>query len=261
MSGGRSPEDHRDPGSPQGGALSKPPASEDRRSGTRRSLEDNSTEHHVAAQLRGFGPLAILAILIILGGNYFFVPLSALLVLVWAWTSRTPWREIGLVRPSSWPLTIVVAIVFGIVLKFTMKSIVMPLLGAPPINQPFHYLAGNTGAIPEMLYVMIVGAGFGEEMIFRGWAFERLGKIFGSALWAKALVVLLTSAWFGYEHYSFQGFAGVQNAAIVGLIFGSVFAITGRLFPLMIAHAAFDLTALAMIYWDFETRVAQFFFK
>ena len=142
-----------------------------------------------------------------------------------------------------------------------MKSIVMPLLGAPPINEAFHYLAGNTAAIPEMLYVMIVGAGFGEEMVFRGWAFERLGKIFGKAVWAKALIVLLTSVWFGYEHYSFQGLAGVQNAAIVGLIFGTVFAVTGRLFPLMIAHAAFDLTALAMIYWDFETAVAHFFFK
>ena len=218
-------------------------------------------DERLAARLRGFGPLGILSILIILGGNYLFVPLSGLLVLVWGWISRTPWREMGVIRPRSWPRTIVVAIVSGVALKFAMKSIVMPLFGAPPINQAFHYLAGNTAAIAEMLYVMIVGAGFGEEMVFRGWAFERLGKIFGKAVWAKALIVLLTSVWFGYEHYSFQGLAGVQNAAIVGLIFGTVFAATGRLFPLMIAHAAFDLTALAMIYWDFETRVAHFFFK
>jgi hypothetical protein len=30
---------------------------------------------------------------------------------------------------------------------------------------------------------------------------------------------------------------------------------------LMVAHAAFDLTALAMIYWNFESDVAHFFFK
>jgi hypothetical protein len=29
----------------------------------------------------------------------------------------------------------------------------------------------------------------------------------------------------------------------------------------MIAHAAFDLTALAMIYWNFETGVAHLVFK
>jgi hypothetical protein len=55
-----------------------------------------------AEGLRGFGPLGILAILVILAGNAIFVPLSALLVLVWAQWSRTPWRDIGYVRPGSW---------------------------------------------------------------------------------------------------------------------------------------------------------------
>jgi hypothetical protein len=52
-----------------------------------------------AEGLRGFGPLGILAILVILAGNYVFLPLSAILVLVWAQWSRTPWPEIGYVRP------------------------------------------------------------------------------------------------------------------------------------------------------------------
>ena len=73
--------------------------------------------------------------------------------------------------------------------------------------------------------------------------------------------MVFTSAWFGYGHYAFQGMPGVQQAVIVGLTFGTIFAITGRLFLLMIAHIAFDLTALALIYWDCETAVAQFFFK
>jgi hypothetical protein len=29
----------------------------------------------------------------------------------------------------------------------------------------------------------------------------------------------------------------------------------------MIAHAAFDLTAVAIIYWDLETAVARLFFE
>jgi membrane protease YdiL (CAAX protease family) len=47
----------------------------------------------------------------------------------------------------------------------------------------------------------------------------------------------------------------------MGLVFGAVFAITGRIFMLMFAHAAFDLTALAMIYWNVETKVAHLVFK
>jgi membrane protease YdiL (CAAX protease family) len=212
--------------------------------------------------LRGFGPLGILAILVILfAGNYPFVPLSAILVLVWTWRSRTPWREIGYVRPKSWIRSLAVGIAFGIAFKFLMKAIVMPLFGADPVNQAFHYLAGNRAALPAAVYAMIVGAGFGEETFFRGYLFERFGKLFGSGVWAKTLIVLLTTIWFALEHYSLQGLAGVEQATITGLAFGTIFAVTGRIFMLMIAHAAFDLTALAIIYWNLESRVAHLVFK
>ena len=213
-----------------------------------------------AEGLRGFGPLGILAILLILVGNGLFAPLSAILVLAWAWRSHTPWREIGYVRPRSWIGTLVVGIVFGIAFKLLMKAIVMPLLGAPPINQTFHYLAGNTAALPGAIYTMIVVAGFGEETVFRGFMFERFGKLFGTGVWARALIVLLTSVWFGLDHYFLQGLPGVEQATIFGLVFGTIFAVTGRIWMLIIAHAAFDLTALAIIYWNLESKVAQMIF-
>ena len=213
-----------------------------------------------AERLRGFGPLGILAILLILAGNGLFAPLSAILVLVWAWRSHTPAREIGYVRPRSWTRTLVVGIAFGVAFKFLMKAIVMPLLGAPPINQAFHYLAGNAAALPAAIYAMIVVAGFGEETVFRGFMFERFGKLFGSSLWARTLIVLLTSIWFGLAHYSVQGLAGVEQATIFGLVFGTIFAVTGRIWMLIVAHSAFDLTALAIIYWNLEAKVAHLIF-
>ncbi|MGI8898340.1 MAG: CPBP family intramembrane glutamic endopeptidase [Pyrinomonadaceae bacterium] len=215
----------------------------------------------VAAGLRGFGTLGILAILVILvAGNYPFLPLSAILVLAWTWRSRTPWREIGYVWPRSWIAALVVGITFGIAFKVLMKAIVMPLLGAPPINQAFHYLAGNRAALPAAIYAMIVVAGFGEETVFRGYLFERLGKLFGRGVWAKTLIVLLTSVVFGLGHYSLQGLPGVEQATIFGLVFGTIMAVTGRIAMLMVAHAAFDLTALAMIYWNLESKVAHLIF-
>jgi len=222
---------------------------------------ETSTEQRLPAQLRGFGPLGILSILIILSGNFLFVPLSAILVLGWRSLSHTPWREIGYVRPKSWTRTFAIGIVFGVAFKFLMKAIVMPLLGAPPINQAYHWVTGNTAALPAMFFLMIVVAGFGEETFYRGWMFERLGKLFGTSAWAKASMVLLTSIVFASLHYSDQGIPGVEQAVISGLVFGTIFAVTGRIFVLMIAHAAFDLAALAMIYWNFETAVAHFFFK
>jgi membrane protease YdiL (CAAX protease family) len=209
-----------------------------------------------AKQLRGFGPIGILAIVVILAGNLIFLPLSAILVLLWAQRSGTPWRELGFVAPTSWTGSAALGIVFGIALKFALKAIVMPLLGADPINQAYHYLAGNQAAIPMMLYTLIVGAGFGEETVFRGFLFERLGKFFG-----KTATVLLTSLLFGVAHYANQGIQGVEQGIITGLIFGAIFAKAGSLWMLMCAHAAFDLTAYALIYWNLETAVAHFIFK
>jgi membrane protease YdiL (CAAX protease family) len=217
-------------------------------------------DDHLAAALRGFGPLGILAILVILASNV-LKPLSAILVLLWAWRSRTPWREIGYVRPKSWIITVAIGIVFGVTFKFLMKAIVMPLLGADPINPAYHFLAGNRAALPGLLYTMIVVAGFGEETVFRGWMFERLGKLFGSGVWAMTLIVLLTTVLFGLAHYSDQRLAGLEQAMITGLVFGTIFAVTGRIFMLMVAHAAFDLTAVAIIYWNLESEAAHFIFK
>jgi uncharacterized protein len=215
----------------------------------------------IAAELRGFGPLGILAILVVIAGNGIFLPLSAILVLAWVQRSGTPWRDIGYVRPKSWPRTLVAGIVFGAAFKLLMKIIVMPLFGADPINQSYHYLVGNTAALPGAVYLMIVGAGFGEETVFRGFFFERLGKLIGPRAWAKPAIVLITAAWFGLAHYSGQGVPGVQQALITGLVFGTIMAMTGRIFMLMIAHAAFDLTAVAIIYWNLETTVAHLVFK
>jgi len=221
-----------------------------------------SSGDRFAAGLRGFGPLGIFAVLVILlSGNYPVAPLGAILVLVWVRLSRTPWREIGYVRPKSWPVTVAVGIAFGIAFKFLMKAIVMPLLGADPINQAYHYLAGNRAALPGAVYAMIVGAGFGEETVFRGYMFERFGKLFGSGVWAKTLIVLLTAILFGLAHYPVQGLAGAEQATIVGVVYGTIMAVTGRIWMLMCAHAAFDLTALAMIYWNLESDVAHLVFK
>jgi membrane protease YdiL (CAAX protease family) len=213
-----------------------------------------------AARLRGFGALGLLGILIILAGNLLMAPLSAILVLLWGKISRTPWREIGYVRPRSWIGTVMIGVAFGVVFKFAMKAIVMPLLGAPPINEAYHFLAGNTAAIPWMLYVIIAGAGFGEETVFRGWMFERLGKLFGQSVAARIGIVVITSLLFALAHYTGQGIPGVQQALVTGLTFGTIFALTGRIFMLMIAHAAFDLTALWMIYYDLEARIAHLIF-
>ena len=72
----------------------------------------------------------------------------------------------------------------------------MPLLGADSANQTYHYLVGNVAAVMGFIPYMIVTAGFGEETFFRGYLFERFGKLIGHSPGAKIVTVLLTSVAF-----------------------------------------------------------------
>jgi len=215
-----------------------------------------------AEQLRGFGLAGIAAmLLILLTGNVFVgpmivLPVGAALVLVWVAASATPWRDVGYVRPRSWMAAIAIGTLGGVALKLAMKAVVMPMLGADPVNRPYHFLAGNRAMLPAAVWAMLA-AGFGEETVFRGYLFERGRRLLGSGTAAKVAIVFITSAWFGAAHFVGQGWAGVAQATVVGLVLGGIYAVTGRLFTLMIAHAAFDLTALFLIYYSLEERVAH----
>jgi membrane protease YdiL (CAAX protease family) len=141
-----------------------------------------------------------------------------------------------------------------------VKAVVMPLLGADPTNHAYHYLTGNTSALPSAIFTMVIAGGVGEETTFRGYLFERLGKLFGPGHVAKGAIVLITSAWFALAHLSDQGLAGAEQASMTGLVLGGIFAVTGRIWLPMCVHAAYDLTALAIIYLDREAEVAHWVF-
>jgi hypothetical protein len=48
-------------------------------------------------------------------------------------------------------------------------------------------------------------------------------------------MLLLTTVWFAVVHYPDQGLAGVEQAAVTGLAFGTIFLMTGSLFIPMLA--------------------------
>ncbi len=219
-----------------------------------------NTAAPVAEQLRGFGTVGLLGLLIILAGNFLVAPLSAVLVLVWAHLSQTPWKSLGFAAPKSWTRVFAIGIPLGIVFKLAMKALVMPLFGAPAVNPHYHFLTGNAAASLWMLFTVVMVGGFGEETVFRGFLFERLGKLFGTRPAALTAAVLLTSTLFALLHYHEQGLPGVEQAAVTGLVFGTTFAATGQLWLPMVLHAAFDVTAVALIYWNWESAVAHFLF-
>ncbi|HEX4822955.1 MAG TPA: CPBP family intramembrane glutamic endopeptidase [Candidatus Polarisedimenticolaceae bacterium] len=218
-------------------------------------------EDRLAEKLRGFGPLGSAASLVVLLFGPVLEPFNLLPALAWIHYSKTPWSDLGLARPKSWLTTIAGGALFGAGLKLLFKSVVMPLFGTPTVNAEYHYLYGNTAALASIMIVAVFGAGFGEELVYRGFLFERLGRLWGRSPLAKTAIVAVTSLLFGAIHYPAHGIYSATQAALDGAAFGTVFAITGRLWPLVVAHAAFDVTAVLIIYFGWEERIAGLVFR
>ena len=211
----------------------------------------------VRSSLRGFGPIGIITIVVILAaGNL----AGAALVLIWASVSGTRWRDLGFVRSPHGAIDLAIALVAGVLFKILMKAIVMPLLGLGAVNSTYHNLSGNTAATLLMLLWVIVGGGFGEELIWRGFLFERLGAFLGPRAHAKLVIVVVTSIGFALAHYWDQGLPGAVQATMTGLVFGGTYARIRTIWPVMVAHAAFDVAAVLMIYWKLEEPIAHLLF-
>jgi len=217
--------------------------------------------HDTALRLRGFGPIGVLAILAIFAASVAGIAVSAVLVLAWASLSDTPLRNLGFKAPRSWIVTIAGGAIFGIVFKLVAKIIVMPLLGAPDLNASYHYLVGNADALPWIIATVLVSAGFGEELFFRGYLFERLGTLLGTGKFAVAGTVLVSTVLFALAHYRDQGLPGVEQATMTGLVFGGIYAWRRQIWFPMVAHAAFDLAAIAIIYGNWEGALARLVFR
>jgi membrane protease YdiL (CAAX protease family) len=193
---------------------------------------------------------------IVLTGNL----VGALLVFVWAWWSRTPLSRLGFVRPRSVARAVVLGVLGGIALKLVVKALIMAALGFDPANRVYGYVIGNAPAFWRMVAVVIVGGGFGEETIWRGFLFDRVRTLSGGRV-GRLAIVIVTSLAFAAAHYADQGVPGVVPAAITGVALGTIYALSGSIWTPMIVHAAYDVSALLIIYWDLESAVGHALFR
>jgi membrane protease YdiL (CAAX protease family) len=198
--------------------------------------------------------IALLAIL--LSGNL----LGTALVFVWASLTRTPLASLGFIRPRSIVRTVVFGVAGGIALKLLLKAVILPALGFDAMNPAYRYLTGNHPALWPMLLFVIVGGGFGEETIWRGYLFDRLGT-FTRRRAARSPIVILTALLFASAHYAEQGLPGAVQASMTGLTLGTIYVLSGNIWTPMLVHATYDVAALLMIYWNLEWTVAHLLFQ
>jgi len=150
--------------------------------------------------------------------------------------SGQPWSHFGIVRPQlildGFLAFIIFAIGFG--LSGLLRPLITLVLPGPPFDFP-----RPAGPAEHLLLILTKGVnGFAEELILRGYLIPRLETLTGST--AKSIV--LSSVLFASYHI-YQGPASSIQILIMGLIFGSFFAITRRICPLVLAHASFGIFA------------------
>ncbi len=89
---------------------------------------------------------------------------------------------------------------------------------------------------PAIIWVSL-GAGIGEEALFRGGVQTLAGDYVGAPL-----AIALAAGVFAIVHFAKPLIAAIIFA--IGIVFGCVFWITGSLLTVMVAHALYDVFAL-----------------
>lgn len=89
-----------------------------------------------------------------------------------------------------------------------------------------------------MLVLLALRAGLVEEVIAVGYLFARLREL-AVPVWA---IIVLQALLRGTYHL-YQGFGAFIGNVAMGLVFGAIYARTGRLAPLIVGHTLIDVAA------------------
>jgi hypothetical protein len=123
------------------------------------------------------------------------------------------------------------------------------LTGVPIDYSSFDQLEGNLQACLIALLVVWATAGFGEEIIFRGYFMRQLVKFFGESQVSIVLNIVILACFFGFMH-SYQGITGQLVAGFVGALLAMIFYMRKYdLWFIIAVHGFFDTIALACIYF------------
>lgn len=156
--------------------------------------------------------------------------------------------DIGLKRPRSWPLTVLIgisiaAIVFAAIYLSEKAGFHREL-------SRFAALQGNLRLTLVMVIYVLIGAGFYEEFMFRGFLMQSFAMFFGGSRAAWIIALIVQAALFGAAH-AYQNPLGMLITGTLGALLGAVVLLSGRnLWIGIIAHGLFDAGRTVLFYFQ-----------
>lgn len=178
-------------------------------------------------------------------------------LLVVAWLSLfirdVRWRDLGARIPSHWPRHLLVGVAFGLALSglelFITQPLLVALTGEWPDLEGFRRLIGNAQLLVVAIALSWLLAAVGEELVYRSWLLTRLFNLIGDSTHLRVgIAVAVMSVIFGIAHAD-QGFTGIAETAVHGLLLGILFLAMGRnLLAPVVAHGVVDTIDVVLIY-------------
>lgn len=194
----------------------------------------------IGANLMAWLELPLILVLVLQG-----LIIVAGLQLLLAWRGQG-WRQIGLKPPRAKDFGLaLVALLLVFALNIAVNLLASRFVpGMAETHQ--ERLAGFGALLAGDLPLVAVGVamlftGFYEEALARGFLLTRC-KALLAGNWGP---VLLSSILFGLGHF-YQGWFGVVQTALVGIVFARLALRWGTLWPVIIAHGALNTLSLAM---------------
>ncbi len=189
--------------------------------------------------------------------GYFQIIFAALIVLLASGVEygKGIFKSLGFQRSrlKAFDLLIVAPLIaFGMVVLYVHALVpgVTYITGQPMDYSLFEQFEGNLSAILGLLFFAAVSAGFGEEILFRGYFMRQFTKFFGSSTLSIALNILIFGMIFGWIHM-YQGISGQIITGILGMITATIFHFRKDDLWFAIAfHGFFDLIALAYYFYS-----------
>jgi membrane protease YdiL (CAAX protease family) len=183
---------------------------------------------------------------------YTITPVIFVVSLISLWLRKINWRDVGMRRPRSWPLTFLLALPLGIGWPFLDIFIVEPwiesLTGVKVDLSLFEGMKANIIAYVIMLAIVWTLAAFGEELVYRGYFLNRIYDLIGRNWTALILGLIPVSVCFGYAHL-YQGISGMIETGYVALGLGVLYLVSGRnLWLPILVHGLYDTVGVTLLY-------------
>ncbi|MGZ3935390.1 MAG: CPBP family intramembrane glutamic endopeptidase [Flavisolibacter sp.] len=144
------------------------------------------------------------------------------------------------------------AILLSCFFQWVWQPFMNRVLPGQPINlSDFHSIRHNTTNYLIILVLALLVGGFYEELVFHGFIFTRLEKIFPGR-YATAAAFVGTNVIFGAYHFQ-QGIQGVFLAGLAGMAYQAfILKFHRNLWYGIFFHAFFDFIGLTFIYLGYN---------